>query len=55
MTFKDLTETIAEKEGLKEPVSIAQIKEITRLVLIEIANTPYSELVRLLSKYEVKE
>lgn len=52
MTFKDLTEYIAEEEGLKEQMSIAQIKEVTRIVLSRLAREPFAEVARLLGRYE---
>ena len=55
MNFKELTETVAEREGLREALSIAQIKEVTRLVLSELANMPLSDAAKLLGKYEYYE
>lgn len=52
MNFKDLTEYIAEEEGLKESVNIAQIREILRITLSLLANSTYSELGKLLKRYE---
>ena len=38
MTFKKLTERVALREGKKQEVNIAQIKEVTKLVLEELAD-----------------
>jgi len=54
MTFKELTEVVAEEEGLDEEVNIAQIKEIVRITLTALANAPFSSVAKLLSKYEEK-
>lgn len=54
MTFKELTELVAEEEGLKESVDIAQIKEIIRITLTELANCSFAEVAKLLGKYEEK-
>jgi hypothetical protein len=54
MTFKDLTESIADREGLKDEVDIAQIKEITKILLTTLANQPFAEVAKLLGKYQVE-
>ena len=55
LNFKELTEIVALEEGLNEELSIAQIKEVTRIVLTEIANRPLADIVKLLARYEYKE
>lgn len=50
MKFKELTEEVAEREGLKRNVSIGQIKEITRIILQIQAEDPV-EALRLIAKY----
>lgn len=52
MTFNDLCSLIAEKEGLKKEVSIGNIREIAKIMLIEEAKMSHGELGKLLSKYE---
>ena len=52
MKFSELTEQLAQEEGLKEQISIAQIKEVTRLLLTKLANMPLMDFVQLLSKYQ---
>ncbi len=52
MNFKELSEEIAKQEGLNEEVNIAQIKEILKITLYQIANMTHSELGKLLKKYE---
>ena len=55
MNFKDLTEQLAQEEGLREQMSIAQIKEVTRLLLTKLANIPMKDFVQLLNKYKKAE
>ena len=52
MNLNKLAKTVAEKEGKKKEVSIAQIKEILRIILIELAKYPYKEVISLLSRYK---
>lgn len=52
MTFQQLTQLIVQLEGKKRNVNIAQVKEITKITLSVLANMPYSEVARLLKKYE---
>lgn len=51
MTFNKLAQIIAKREGKKQNVNIAQIKEILKITLILQSNMPPKELVSLLSKY----
>ncbi len=52
MNFKELTEYIAEEEGLKEQVNIAQIKEVTKIVLKVLARMPMARATKLLGRYQ---
>ncbi len=54
MTFKELTEHIAQQEGKAQEVDLAQIKEITKITLTVIANLPHGEAAKLLAKYTGK-
>ena len=46
--FHELTERIAKREGLKQSVNIAQIKEITKILLNELSKLTPEELKKLL-------
>jgi len=52
MKFSDFTEAIALQEGLKEQVSLAQIKEITKITLKLLALMRYSDVAKLIGRYE---
>jgi hypothetical protein len=52
MNLNDFAKIITLEEGLKKSLSIAQVKEVLRITLTTLANMSYSEMVRLLSKYE---
>jgi len=54
MTFNELTSKVAKKEGLKKEVSMGNVREVTRLVLTEIANMKYTEVAQLLKRYQHK-
>ena len=54
MTFNKLTSKVAKKEGLKKEVSMGNVREVTRLVLTEIANMKYTEVTQLLKRYQHK-
>ena len=54
MTFKEIAREIAEEEGLKEQVNIAQISEILRITLYILANEFLSDpfqTLQLLKRY----
>ena len=48
MCFHELTERVAKREGLKTSVNIAQIKEITKILLNELSKLTPEELKKLL-------
>ena len=50
-----LAKKIAEKEGLKEQVNIAQIKEVLRVTLEELSQEAHWKVLKLLDKYLLKE
>ena len=50
MLFRSLAQQIAELEGKKEEVNIAQIKEILRCTLDLLAERKVSEVVELLER-----
>ena len=52
MTFRTLTKQIAQLEGKKKQVDIAQISEITKTTLTILANIELSEVEKLLEKYK---
>ena len=51
MTFADLATRVAQQEGKKRSVNIAQISEITKIVLEEIAALKPRERRAFLKKY----
>ncbi len=53
MKFKDLATHLSEMEGLKEQVSIGNIREVLRLTLSVLANESAGEVGELLAKYKI--
>jgi|WetSurSiteA1Bulk_404760.scaffolds.fasta_scaffold01663_11 hypothetical protein len=51
MGFKEIALEIAQLEGKKKQVNIAQINEILKCTLEVIANLPDEELQKLLDEY----
>ena len=51
MTFQDLVKTIAEHEDMKSESNVGDIREQLKITLTELANMPYAEVAKLLSKY----
>lgn len=51
MNMNDFAKKVTLIEGKKRQVSIAQVKEIIRIVLIELADMPTRESNRLLRRY----
>ncbi len=49
--FLELTKRIAEKEGKKQEVNIAQINEVVKITLQELAKMTLQELALILGKY----
>ena len=52
INMNDFAREIAEEEGGVEEVNIAQIKEITALVLKKLARLGRGRVIRLLKRYE---
>lgn len=50
VNLNDLAVTITEKEGKKVNLSIAQVKEVLRLTIIELSNLPISDLRNLFER-----
>lgn len=51
VNLNDFAKDIAEKEGLKEQVSIAQIKEVLRHTFIKLSDLRGSEVLGIIEKY----
>ena len=54
MNLNTFAKDITLKEGLRESVSIAQVKEIIKLVLTGLAKLKAQELETVLGKYSKK-
>jgi hypothetical protein len=52
MNLNELARLITLQEGLKKNVSIAQVKEIMRLTFSALANMPFGDAAKILSKYQ---
>lgn len=52
MNQNTFTKTIAAREGLKQSVNIAQIKEVVRITLEELAKLPASEAMAMIEKHK---
>lgn len=52
MNFKGLAKTISEQEGGCENLSIAQISEVLKITLRELAKVPASEAMKLIEQYQ---
>ncbi len=50
INLNDFARLISEEEGLKKNTDIAQIKEITRLVLKNIRDLSFNEIMELLKR-----
>lgn len=51
MNLNDFARDITLQEGLKKSISIAQVKEVIKLVLINLADMDDIELQKLLNRY----
>jgi len=51
LNLNELARKIAKKEGLKKQIDIAQIKEILRITLEELARRDLSKVLGTLAKY----
>ena len=54
MNFREFTSKIAKSEGKKKQVSIGNVREVTRLVLTELAGMEAADMAALLKKYHRK-
>lgn len=52
MNMNEFARKVALLEGKKRQVNIAQIKEILRIVLIELAKRPDDEILKIVKRYE---
>jgi hypothetical protein len=50
MNMNDMAILIADKEGLRESLSIAQIKEVLRITLLMLAEMPYADVAKILGR-----
>jgi 2-phosphoglycerate kinase len=51
MNLNKFAKEIAEKEGIKKALSIAQIKEVMRLIFTKLASLPENEVTKILKRY----
>ncbi len=51
MNMNDFAKKVTLKEGLKQQVSIAQVKEILKIILTELAKMDMVSVEKLLRKY----
>lgn len=54
MNLNDFAREITLQEGKKVSISIAQVKEVIRLTLIRLANSPTAETDAVLQRYKGK-
>ena len=54
MNLNDFAKEITLIEGRKKSLSIAQVKEVIRLTLIRLANSPMAETEAVLNRYKEK-
>lgn len=52
INVNELARRVSELEGGKEELSIAQIKEVIRITLVELAVEEPVEVLKLLKRYE---
>jgi len=52
MKFQELASQIAKMEGKKDEETIGNVREQLKLVLTTLANLPFAEVAKLLSKYQ---
>lgn len=50
VNLNKLAKEIAEEEGLKVSVNIAQIKEIQRIVIEKLKEMPFTDVIELLRR-----
>ncbi len=54
MNMNELAKQVTLKEGLKQSVSVAQVKEILKITFTILANEPDGETTKILNKYRGK-
>ncbi len=54
INLNDFARTITLKEGGKQNLSIAQVKEVLRLTLIELASMDIDDVLGVLKRYKSK-
>lgn len=52
MNLNEFAKSVAAEEGLKESLSIAQIKEVIKITLTKLSDMKPSEAMRLIEKYD---
>jgi hypothetical protein len=52
VNLNNLAKQITLQEGLKESISIAQVKEVMRLFFIALGNMTISEINDIIKKYK---
>lgn len=52
MNLNDWAKKITLKEGKNKSLSIAQVKELLKIVVEDMANMPLSQLANLLARYK---
>lgn len=51
MNLNEIATEVTKREGLKKSVNVAQVKEVIRIFLEEIAFYPFSEVIDVLNKH----
>lgn len=54
VNLNDLAKTITDKEGKKVNLSVAQVKEVLKLTLHELADEDAADVLTLLKRYKSK-
>lgn len=54
MNLNELARKITLKEGLKESISIAQVKEVMKILFIELSLLEEKEVLAILKRYRKK-
>jgi len=50
MNLNDFALEVTKEEGLKESLSIAQVKEVIRIVLKKLAHLPFGEVAVMIGR-----
>lgn len=54
MNLNELARTITLKEGKKELISIAQVKEVIKILFIELAQLEDQKILKVIKRYKNK-